>query len=456
MKKNMKYLAVLSTAAVISAAAPAFPSVFPHLTQVAFAASSGWVDEDGELRYKDSDGYYLTDSWKKHDNNWYYLDEDGYITRSERVDEYYVDEDGKRVSNQWIAEDNDDNWGDDEPDTYWYYFGKDGKSVVSRWITINGKDYYFNEDGHMQTGKIELDGYTYYLGDEDDGAKKTGWVLLENEDEYADDDFVWHFFDTKGRMVVNEIDRKISGSYYTFENGVMQTGWYRLPVSDTAADETASASDASAAAAELPAIASYQYYNADGTRAAGWYSIEGVEGIHDDNEDSTFYFKEGKPYYAQTGIQFFTIDSKRYGFNTLGERQTDLQVVTLEDGTTGNAYFGTDGVVKTGKQSIYDEELGETQTWFFQTDGANKGVGYNGIRDNSIFIGGLRQDADRDLKYAPVTFNGAQYLVNASGTIQKASSSSKSTVNPDLGNGFKDIKDSNDKVWTVDVNGIIQ
>ena len=38
-----------------------------------------WLNEDGELRYKDSGGYYLTDSWKE-DGEWYYLNEDGFIS----------------------------------------------------------------------------------------------------------------------------------------------------------------------------------------------------------------------------------------------------------------------------------------------------------------------------------------------------------------------------------------
>ena len=40
---------------------------------------------------------------------------------------------------------------------------------------------------------------------------------------------VWHYFDSKGRMVMNQVDRKIGSSYYTFENGILQTGWYKLP-----------------------------------------------------------------------------------------------------------------------------------------------------------------------------------------------------------------------------------
>jgi glucan-binding YG repeat protein len=469
MRKNTKFLAVLSSAAMMSAVTPGLASAIPSFVSTAFAASAGWVDEDGSLRYKDSDGYYLTDSWKKRDNEWYYLNEDGYISRSEKIDEYYVDEEGKRVLNTWIVEENEDSWGDDEPENFWYYYGKDGKNVTAKWQSIEGKDYYFNEDGYMETGKITLDGFTYYLGEEGDGAMKKGWIQLENEDENAEETMVWHFFDSKGRMIMNEVDRKISGAYYTFENGVMQTGWYKLPGNAAAAESdttelSATASNADSAelpndsfAAAAPAIASYQYYDTDGKRANGWYTIEGIEGIHDDSDEFTFYFKDGKPYYAQTGIQIFVIDAKRYGFNTRGERQTDLQTVTLEDGiTTATCYFGEDGVVRTGKQTIYNEDLGENQTWFFLTDGINKGQGFHGIRDNSVYNQGLRLDADRDLRYAPVSIQDVRYLVNTSGVIQKATSSSKSTAKPELGSGYKDIKDSNDNVWTVDTNGIIQ
>jgi len=327
-----------------------------------------------------------------------------------------------------------------------------------------GKYYYFNEESHMQTGKIELDGFTYYLGEENDGVMKTGWIQLENESDDPDNELVWHYFDGNGRMVMNQIDRKIENHYYTFENGILQTGWYQLPASDSAnatgtegENNLASASNATdASATSVPQISSYQYYEEDGKRANGWYTIEGAPEISEEGELFKFYFKNGAPYYAQTGVQTFSVESRRYGFNTRGEMQTGLQEVTLEDGTTANFYFGEDGVMKTGRQSIYDEDLDETQSWFFYTDGGNKGQGVHGVRDNSVYRRGLRLDADRDLRYAPADLDGTLYLVNTSGAIQKASASTKSSSRPELGNGFKDFKDSNDKIWVVDRNGIIQ
>ena len=62
--------------------------------------------------------------------------------------------------NQWVSEANEDEWDSEAPDTYWYYYGKDGRSVISKWQEIDGKNYYFNDEGHMQTGMLELDGAT--------------------------------------------------------------------------------------------------------------------------------------------------------------------------------------------------------------------------------------------------------------------------------------------------------
>lgn len=459
MKKQLKVMAVLSTAAFVAAVTPEITVAIPGTVSQVWAAKGGWVEVDGNLRYQDGDGYDLTDSWKKKDNDWYYLDDEGNLSRSMMVDEYYVDENGKRVINTWIEVQNDDEWDEDAPDVYYYYFGKDGKAAMAKWQVIEGKYYYFDDEGHMKTGKMELDGDTYYLGKETDGVMKTGWVQLTNEAEDPEEDTVWHFFDNAGKMVMNQVDRKINGNYYSFEDGVLQTGWYLLPAAEKA--DNAAAEDAEAAettAVKAPTIASYQYYEADGKRANGWYHIEGAPDISEEAEIFTFYFKNGQAYHAETGkgVQTFTIDGKKYGFNENGEMVTDLQVVTMDDNTKANFYFGTDGIMKTGKQNIYDEDLDETQTWLFVTDGGDKGKGFHGIRENNVYNNGLRMDASRDLRYAPVELDGTKYLVNTSGAIQKASSSSKSAAKADLGNGFKDYKDANDKVWTVDANGVVQ
>lgn len=510
MKRPIAMMAVLSTAAMMAALTPATFTADPAASALA-ASNAGWVEEDGKLRYVDSDGYYQTNTWKRKDGDMYYLDEEGEIAVNTIIDdEYYVDENGKRVADYWVSVENEDDWDSfDAPEFYWHYFGRDGKAVKSKWFKINNNWYYFDAEGRMLTGKQEIDGSTYYLGGENDGVRKTGWIQLNDTDsDDPDNSSNWYYFDNSGRMVENQIDRKIDGHHYSFIDGKMQTGWLKLPAealaaqtadleaagteaagteaagTEAAADtetgsteaaaaeaqgETAEASQAepAAGAAETTTasvqeaykpgtIHGYQYYDEDGKRASGWYEIEGAEGVSTESEVYRFYFRSGKPLAAENGVQVFTIDSKKYAFNEKGEMQTGKQVITLEDGQIANAYFGADGVMRTGKQTIYDEDLGENQTWFFHTDGSQKGQGFHGIRDNAIYIYGLRQQADNDLRYDTVEFDGNAYLVNASGSIQKASSTSKSTEKPDLGNGFKDIKDGNGKVWIVDVNGIVQ
>lgn len=451
MKKHLKMMAVLSAAGVLTAAAPELN--LSLTAQDAYAKVVGWVEENGSFKFYEEDDYYVTDTWKKRGEDWYYLNEDGEIATNTQIDEYYVDENGKRVTDKWVSIANEDYW--DSPDAsefLWHYYGKNGKAVVSKWQNVGGQWYYFNEQGQMMTGKITLDDGTYYLGEEDDGVMKTGWIQLENESDDLDETHSWYYFDKNGRMIENQVDKKIDGFYYTFVDGAMQTGWFKLPV---AAAETATASEAASQAE--PSVSGYQYYEPEtGKRVSGWREIEGVEGISDEGEVYTFYFKNGAPYHAEKGLELFTVDSKKYAFNTKGEMQTGLKVVNLEDGGIANFYFGTDGVMKTGKQTIYNEDLDENQIWFFHTDGSKKGQGFHGVRDNTLYEYGLRKEADADLRLAPVTHEGKDYLVNVSGVIQKATSSSKSSEKPELGAGFKDYKDSNGKVWVVDTNGIIQ
>ncbi len=458
MKKQIKWTAVLSTAAFMTV-------LTPMVSAPVMAQTTGWVEQDGVWMFYDTDGFAITDSWKKQDGQWYYLDEDGQLAFDRQIDDYYVGTDGKRVTDQWVKVANEDDWASiDDPEFYWYYYGKDGKITLSRFKTIEGKTYYFDGDGRMKTGLAEIDGSTYYFGEHNDGIMKKGWVQLQEDLDDPSDELSWHYFDSNGKMIENEVDKKISGSYFTFVDGKMQTGWYKLPLQEEAAveesQETATSSDASQeqapAANTSVSAAGYQYYDEDGKRASGWRTIEGIQGVSEEGELYKFYFKNGQPYFSQSGIEIFSIGSSKYGFNTKGEMQTELQSVTLEDGAAANYYFGTDGAMRTGKQVIFNEDEGINETWFFYTEGSKKGQGYHGIRDNVIYENGRRKQADADLRYAPVEFEGKNYLVNSAGTIQKASSSSKSSSRPELGAGFRDMKDTSDTVWTIDVNGIIQ
>lgn len=40
---------------------------------------------------------------------------------------YYVDTNGSMITNQQIQVENEDSYGDDDPDYFWYYFQSNGK-----------------------------------------------------------------------------------------------------------------------------------------------------------------------------------------------------------------------------------------------------------------------------------------------------------------------------------------
>ena len=439
MKKQTRFLAVMS--------ASAFMTLLPALTghiYTAFAANHGWTEEHGITVFYDEDGDLVTDSWRKEQGNWYYLNEDGQIATEQKIDDYYVDADGKMVKNAWIELKNEEEPDTPEaPSSFWHYFGSDGRSITSNWLKDRDAWYYFDESGHMVTGTITIDGATYYMGDEHDGKMKTGWIKLEENASNPDATEGWYYFNSNGKMIETQYDRKIGDSYYTFIDGKMQTGWVKMPNIEN----------------ESSSIADYQYYGTegDGTRASGWRTIEGIPGIHTADETYTFYFRNGKAIHSsKSGNELFTIGGKKYAFNEIGIMQTGQQIVNISNDEIANFYFGEDGVMKTGKQNIYNEETGESENWFFHSEGDRKGQGYHGLRDNTLYVYGKRQEATSDQKYAPAVFNETTYLVNTSGSVQKASASSTSTVKPELGRGYKDFKDTNGTVWVVDVNGIIR
>ena len=113
-------------------------------------------------------------------------------------------------------------------DGKWYYFGQDG-IMKNGWIFDNGKWYYCNQRGEMQTGWV-WDGSRWYCLDQS-GAMRKGWIH-ENDKWYycnqsgqmlygwADVDGVTYFFNTSGEMQTGVI--QVEGKNYEFaSNGAL-------------------------------------------------------------------------------------------------------------------------------------------------------------------------------------------------------------------------------------------
>ena len=444
MRKQTKLVAVLSAAALLAVGA----------SMTSFA---GWEkDEDGIWHYYDSDDEMVEDEWRKDGSKWFYLDEDGNMATDTWVDdEYYVGEDGAMLKNAWIKTTADEDVSDPDDDgDHWYYFDTKGKKVTSDDKKINGKTYYFDEDGEMLYGWHEESGDVFYLGTEDEGWRaESQWLWLEKPGDADDDDDEeqildcadedecddegWYWFGSSGKMYKDSGKKKVNGRYYMFnEHGQMLYEWINGKAVSAATPGNAHL-DGNASGST--AVEDMLYYNVveEGWRGNGWYEIDGSEDLGTDDDTDWYFIDDGEVKHADDdGSDFATNDDdgpvhvarikvdsskgkKYFAFNEMGQMQTGLQYIR-EDG--GFYYFDENGYMQDGKVS--DVECDDDDySFYFNTKNGSNGQGFTGEKDNYLYFNGKRLEADDD--YRLYYLDGDIYLVNNKGKIQSSKSDNK-------------------------------
>jgi glucan-binding YG repeat protein len=436
-------------------------------------AAQGWTEENNSWVYYNNDGDRATDSWKKSGDSWFYLDDDGQMVDNQLVESdgnyYYVNSNGAMVTNEWRELPSDDDNDEDGQSTYWYYFGSNGKAYKA---TNSGKtnfksvkiasgevrDYAFDTEGRMLFGWVNEDAArvtgddawkegTYFLGAANDGAKTSNaWKSIDVEDnDNTKENFdgkYWFYFGANGKKM-KDTSKTINGRKYRFnEYGAAESEWYEKATSATASNGN-------------------QYYNLpeQSWLAKGWFKTVPSETIdaeaHDNGDEYWFYSNTSGDLVTS---QIKTINGLRYAFNEKGEMLDGLYKLTFDSskkitsydeieteadfpavGDEGEVYyFGTspkEGAMATGKTTIDID--GEKYTYNFRKSGSNKGAGYNGINDDSIYIQGRMLKADKDDKYKVIEFNDKEYLVSTSGKLAK----NKSNVQDGDGKYYKTNSD---------------
>ena len=183
--------------------------------------------------------------------------------------------------------------------TLWSYL-ENGKSVKNDWRRVNGKMYYFDKTGIMQTGWYDDGKGTRWL--DSSGALTTGWQYIGGK---------WYYLDTYyGYRLTNTWER-INGKMYHFDaDGSMHTGWH----TDNGGT---------------------RYLEDSGTLVTGWRQVGG----------KWYYFESNYGYRLTNTWQ--RIDGKMYYFDADGSMHTGWH--TDEGGTR---WLGTDGALVTGWQQI--------------------------------------------------------------------------------------------------------
>ena len=443
MRKQTKLVAVLSAAALLAMGA----------SMTSFAA--GWQKDDaGVWHYYDSDDNQVTDEWKKDGGKWFYLNEDGDMETDAWVDdEYYVGGDGAMLVNQWIKTTTDADQADPDDDgEHWYYFNNKGKKVTDDKKKINGKTYYFNSDGEMRYGWYAANANDwYYLGGEDEGWRTDAqWLWLDepNEDDEDNDSMPshtdscslcdsegWYYFQNDGKLYRdNTKKKKINGKYYYFnEDGQMLYEWINTKEStatpgfvlDDQRDSNNNKINATATAGDMI----YANEVEDGSRAAGWYEIDGASDLDSENDTDWYFFKKGEAKKASRDAadaqetskpgeivyrKKIKVNGKYFCFDEQGKMQTGLQRIG-----NNTYYFDDNGYMKTGKVTA-DDSNDDTFTFYFSTKNNDTGKGQNGIKDGYLYLDGQRLEADDD--YAVYEYNSKYYVVNKTGKVQKSTS----------------------------------
>ena len=112
-------------------------------------SSQGWENTDRGWKYKESNGSYVTNTWKQVDGIWYFFDGEGYIATSWRQINgvwYFFNASGAMVTG-WVQSGND-----------WYYMNQSG-AMATGWVQSGNDWYYMSSSGAMLSNTTTADGY---------------------------------------------------------------------------------------------------------------------------------------------------------------------------------------------------------------------------------------------------------------------------------------------------------
>lgn len=224
--------------------------------------------------------------------------EEGDFAVNERLEingkTYAFDKYGYMITTDWFQE-----------DEYWYYFDNNG-AMHYGWLQIGDNWYYMDpEDGFMHYNIVEyIDNGNYYFTE--NGTMYKGWL------QYEDD---WYFFNDSGRMVMSAW----ADDYYFDSNGIM--------AKDTWIDGYYVGTDGKYCPAQwVQTNGKWWYKHQDGSNTSNDFELIGGQ---------TYYFDENG--YMVNGWK--QVGTNWYYFNESGHM--------LKNQWLGDYYFGSDGVMAT-------------------------------------------------------------------------------------------------------------
>jgi len=307
--------------------------------------------------------------WNKIEGSWYFYDGRKFMTGKHRLDhEYYVFGKNGKLKTGWQTINGIRRFYDEE--THLPVYG---------WVDFNGNRYYTDKKAGKLTGVQEIDGKNYFFSDE--GILKTGFVLHGNYMYYCGDDGAVVYGDGKRTPVL------IDGNYYLIaSNGYVLRGWQTVN-----------------------GIRCFYDYET-GQPVWGWVQFK--DNVYFVDSSSGKYtgkqYIEGHPYLfddngiLQTGSVYFEKENVTSYFYNDGTRAVN-QIVQLDD---GSYYFDENGYMSTGWIDFANN------TYYFDETGKML-FGANKIDGNTYYFG-----SDGKMRIGLTQADGTRYLLDQNGVMQ--------------------------------------
>ena len=414
--------------------------------------TSSWVDYDGEFYFVNSSGAKVTNDWRltapiddeNGEEQWFYFQSTGKRANNKKIlykgHTYFFDADGKMLTG-WVTADGNDVVNEENSinTDKTFYCDETGARVESGWVyttepataddDADAKEYwyYLKSSGKVATGKQNnVKGQSYILGNKSDntGRLLTGWVGGEQEkDANGRVTKTWYSEIGDEDSTANLNDRDVNIAYFApygdeFDGHVKKNQWIYTW-----------------------APADYDDEDEDNDKWYYWLEKDGKVYVPDANkwdaEGYKYALGDGALEIKNSGNSYKItkkkINSKDFFFNEKGEMLSkfidvqDVNPAKTEWGIVPGFYYlggGSDGSMKTGAQSIKDDN-GDVYKFYFGTKDSNngeiKGAGITGNKNNKLYYEGHLVAAE-DYKYQPVWVNvhgvDRLFVVNQNGSIQ--------------------------------------
>lgn len=335
-------------------------------TTGAMATGQRRINYDGEIYCFTSDGSLLKgkgwfskyDEYNNYKKVWCYIDENGVLKTGYQTingKDYYFDYDGKMVTGVV-------NIGGVIGEPNFYCFDNNGALFKKEgWKKINEKWYYLNEDGSLVNGWKNSGSDWYYLNYHH-GMVSGPTKVIDNKKL----DYDVYYFEEDGRLTnrtgwINHINGEFSDWYYVENGGKAALGWNKINGTWYYFNSDAKMVTAPTRIFDKDSSKDKIYFfdkNGAYRRYSGWYELKPVDG-----EPCWYYF--GEDGLAKTGWQ--TINGNKYWFAPNGIMCKGTSTIfenEVEDGCykvdLPTYLFNESGALVTSegwhKVTLYDED----------------------------------------------------------------------------------------------------